>query len=67
MPRYADRNGEDIFQFLSREGWWHKKEAIQECIDNGTLTVNGKKPRKTYKPKKGDIIKFLSWSFTVAE
>lgn len=67
MPKYAERDGEDILQFLQREGWWQKKEQFVDLIKTGGLTVNNRKIKETYKPKKGDIIKFLSWSFTVAE
>jgi len=67
MPRYVDRNGEDILQFFQREGWWFKKDQIMKMIEDGELKVNSRKIKETYKPKKGDTIEFLSWSFTVAE
>ena len=67
MPKYADRKGEDILQFLQREGWWQKREEFEELIDSGKFLVNDKKIKTSYKPKKGDKIKFLSWSFEVTE
>lgn len=67
MPKYADRQNEDIIQFFQREGWWFKKDQLTEMIEDAQLKVNNRKTKITYKPKKGDIIKFLSWSFTVAE
>lgn len=67
MPKIVDRKNEDILQFLQREGWWQKKEEFIKLIETSQLKVNDRKIKIQYKPKKGDIIKFLSWSFTVAE
>lgn len=60
-----DRKTETILELLQREGWWQKKEEFIRLIDSNQLKVNDKKTKATYKPKKGDKISFLGYSFVV--
>jgi 23S rRNA-/tRNA-specific pseudouridylate synthase len=61
----ADRKQETILEFLSREGWWQKKEEFARLINSEELKVNDKKIKVAYKPKKGDRVAFLGYSFLV--
>ena len=67
MPKEINRKGEDILDFLQREGFF-KKEQTLHLIAEGKIKINGKVcKRKTYKPKKGDKFEIPPWSFTCAE
>jgi 16S rRNA U516 pseudouridylate synthase RsuA-like enzyme len=65
MPKIPDRKGEDILDFLQREGFFQKAKT-KELLKEGQIKVNGKVMKKeTYKPKKGDVFEIPPWTFTV--